>query len=715
MNITSSQFTVGYEKSLNRTDFFVLYKETNEELGTFLCGIDSTLHPRHHEQVLKLIKDTAEEYFLSQNLIDPSRTFEQVLHGFNTQFEHIFNEQHNWTKKIHLTIALLENDYLHFVNFGYNKLLLIKHKYYIDIVKEMSAASSVPGKQLFDQIYSGSTKNFTRIALTNQIIFEYINEDKMRHIFSLLPLTNIELQIENLTQNTPSKFEMAGVILQSVSTHHPSDEMHSGLIPESSLHSINKLNSTSKLTNKLLNPQVLPDFTRIKNFFSLRQKRKKTTLSDYKDKKIPTLSHTTREKLRTKDSATKLINFIKKSQHTLNNLATRVRSLPSDFRFSSKNLLQKIKYLPPSSKGLLILASVLIIILTYNVTSLGLKKQQEIQFEYYEETVQDINNKLDEAQAAIIYGNNETARELIVASLNLIYNLPKNNEEREKTYNDLFDRNRSLYNDVNKFTPIPSPVSIVDATDFMSEKPTAVFIKDTNLLLAGGNTLLNIDIETKAIASNTLSDFGIGNYKFGTLDDTLLIMYDTNDRFSRYDLIQNNLALTEASLAKPDQQPISLKTYNGRIYILDTGLNQIWRLNKSGNDYTSPQPWLQSDYDIARAKDFAIDGNVYILGEGKIDKFIQGRQTDFTLEKIEPNLTNAIILKTGTDIPYLYILDSANQRFIVFNKDGSLAHQYTIPSLTELVNFTYDYKAESSQTFIYLLNGKQIYQIAINE
>lgn len=168
----------------------------------------------------------------------------------------------------------------------------------------------------------------------------------------------------------------------------------------------------------------------------------------------------------------------------------------------------------------------------------------------------------------------------------------------------------------------------------------------------------------------------------------------------------------------------SLVAYGGNQYLLDTQKGRIWKYvatdsttaSQSGGlspkGFTSMREYLNPDTlpDFSGATNMAIDGSVWVgTKTGKILKFTQGREDTFVPKGVEPAFGNSLYIYTSDAVKNLYILDSANKRVVVLEKDGTYLAQYTWTdplTPTELV-------VSESQHKLYLLADGRLYAITL--
>ncbi len=142
------------------------------------------------------------------------------------------------------------------------------------------------------------------------------------------------------------------------------------------------------------------------------------------------------------------------------------------------------------------------------------------------------------------------------------------------------------------------------------------------------------------------------------------------------------------------------------MYFLDKGADQVLRFRVGANGFTGKENWLKQDLDLAKASDLAIDGNIYFAFEdGRVEKFLSGSKTEFSLATIDPPLANIRKIAVSKEKDFLYVLDPSNKRLVVFNKKGGFVSQYYAESLSDLKAF---YVEEGTKK-IYALNSASLY------
>ncbi len=694
--------------------FTTIFQETNDKLGYFLIGFTSELKENISSKISSLLYNCANFYFTHESgLLPPEKNFEETIKFFNKSFQEQISEHYHYSKKINITLALLINSNLHFANYGNNLLLLITPKKTIDLIKKLAADLTVSGDKLLAQIFSGDIAKYHRLALTNRELASCLPREELDKIFSLPPLANIENQITlKLEQlNKKNKTTFAGTIIETKPSTLPTLKLTPKTPPD---QSINKLIATANKTKKLLQPKIFPDTTKLKSLLN------KLKPKSQKKRRLPYSTSPTKFiklNLETIKNIPFYIKKVKRVKYLLKQTITNLKTLLTNLRYHWRRLIHKFKQLPKISKILLIISTILVVALTTSITSLHIKKRESMTINYYQQITAQIKELHDKVEAAIIYGDNKSARYYLNQSLNLIHSLPTNSKEREQTKQNLLNKYRELSRRINKVVKVNSPLLFLDLNNFNQQmKLNYLTSAKSHLITLGKKHFLDINVGSKEISEQITTDIANNQPLLMADTDGQIIILTQNGSLYKYDIPTASTLKLETNLDTKETNIIDLASYNRRLYLLDANNKQIWRLLPQGNNFGPPRPWLKEEINKqVNWRSFAIDGSIYILADGQVKQYIQGKKTDFTIEEIEPNLVNATIIKTNTNIPYLYILDPNNKRLVIFDKKGKLVKQYISPIFDNLKDFTVIYKAEKNKSHVYLLNGNKIYLIAIEE
>jgi hypothetical protein len=166
--------------------------------------------------------------------------------------------------------------------------------------------------------------------------------------------------------------------------------------------------------------------------------------------------------------------------------------------------------------------------------------------------------------------------------------------------------------------------------------------------------------------------------------------------------------------------PTRMIIWQGRLYILDPGANQIWRYDSAGGLYTNtPLEYFVGENrpDIRNVVDFGIDNNgyVYLLAaDGQITLWVSGQQSPFTYAGFadgqEIANADAMFLDTDPVAQAIYIVNRALRTIYETSLAGT--HNFTYRAFSEdnfasLANIV----AVGNQGMIYVLSGNSVFAL----
>lgn len=165
------------------------------------------------------------------------------------------------------------------------------------------------------------------------------------------------------------------------------------------------------------------------------------------------------------------------------------------------------------------------------------------------------------------------------------------------------------------------------------------------------------------------------------------------------------------------QNPSRMAMWQGRLYILDPGADQIWRYDPSGGVFPgAPIEYFTGTQrpTLANAVDFGIDdsGRVYILfQDGVIAMFRSGEELRFGFAGFPPNqqieTAESMFLNTNPVSPGIYITDRANRTVFETSMAGTFISSYR--SFTESdFDLLADVVADESKRMVYVMSGNSI-------
>jgi len=159
---------------------------------------------------------------------------------------------------------------------------------------------------------------------------------------------------------------------------------------------------------------------------------------------------------------------------------------------------------------------------------------------------------------------------------------------------------------------------------------------------------------------------------------------------------------------------IQAEPYSTKLYILDPTGNQIWKYYREREGYGSAEGY-NIDGDLSKAVSMAIDGSIWVLNsDGTIAKLVSGTVTDYEIERAPlSDFAGATKIYTSFESGQVYVLDPANDRVLVFNKDSKTGDLvYSTQYVFEGVDGIKDIYIAQDENRIYMVTSSQVWGYA---
>ncbi len=574
---------------------------------------------------------------------------------------------------------------------------------------------------LFTNILAGPLPGKSFVLLGNEALFEYLSQAQIAKIISTLPPASAAEQIKNMLAAVNAYISFVGLILKSrelgarpkikiTGTETPPLASETiGLTSPQSQTSIVNLNKTEEITEKLLMPtgliklkKISRGWLKIFNFFPKKPKARSLSFAKKQAKNL---------NLAGQAILSKLLLAAKKSPAAAGQ--TKNALIGWRQKLSWQLLKEKIRSIRKTKKIYLAIGLIAIILFAVNVYRQKQKNQKIAQEAFYANISQRIEQKLNQTEASLLYNNKNKARRLLAEINELLKQMPRQTTEQKKKLS-AYEAKFAKFDDLIKnITTIKTVEAIANLKNLDQQaQPGSLFLgAKQNLFITDqkkGN-LYQLDLNTKIASLISLGSSSV-KLKYPSAGKQGYIYY-FNDSQEKNIIRLNPANQKTAVLALPanEQKTESqgLASYGNRLYLLAPAQNQIKRFNILASRLSAPQNWLKSKADISRAIDIDIDGFVYVLlNNGQLIRFLRGRQTNFSLERVDPPLTAPKKANIYLNSNYIYILDAQKPRLVVYDKKGKFLAQIKFLNIKNITDFAIDEK----KSLIYILSGTNIYQ-----
>ncbi len=655
--------------------------------------------------------------------------------------------------------AIRENDII-FSFYGHPQMVLFyktKDGLYkkMDLVEENKSTENSENNQLFSQIVQGKIgPNDFFFAGTPNII-NYFNHDRLQKIITTRPPRQSSEHLQRVLSELQNNISFGGIIINLQKSTEPIPTPRISPVKKGeSARSLKSLFSTEQNTASILSPSLLPKFQdKVNNAFTdqeepemmqpnptgLRANTEITSshLRARQDRIRPAARPNTQEIIKkiifiiwqiikyTGRAIMILLLFIGTVFSTLGrnamllffvvtNYQNRRRNILTQWGNWWRNLKNNLKQLPLITKALLIVSIILVLVFTVGIVYVKNKQKKEARVKQSMQIAQMIQNKQDEAESSLVYGDTDTAITKLQEAEEILTTLPCETNAEKATCQNLKTQLVALQLRARHITLV-TPQLLADWNTLAPNNQMENIFLLNNKIYGFGKTnsdILAYDMLTKE-SQLTSPNLSVNNFITVSVpkeNDYAVLLYD-NQHVVQFQPTENSWKKVDISYPAQNANISSLAVYNRRLYTLDAQNNKIYRHDSIKTGFSTGKEWTQNNTtDIKSGIDMSIDGDVFILGKnGSIYKFTKGQTQNFNLSKIDPPLTSADKIWTYNDLNYLYILDSAGKRIIIANKTGEFKSQITASEFVHPTGMIID----EQKKIAYIIDGNKLYQIGL--
>lgn len=401
--------------------------------------------------------------------------------------------------------------------------------------------------------------------------------------------------------------------------------------------------------------------------------------------------------------------------HSRSSMGGRRPSVSRSAGAGINTVIDWFKKLSLVQKSFFVVAIVVLLIFSQAVINRGESNTTNEEEQQFEAILSEVDVKVNEGKAATIF-NDGTARASFIEARDLLAQVPEDSDAYKSRGAELASVIASELevannvNDIGELTPV---------VDFASINPNTQL---GNMILLGAS-LYTFDANNGSVYRGNLEDQNT-SVALSNVDSSVQfteavkaspgtgVVTLSDSTVATFNPLQQ--AVSPIALPTPNDSEtiVDVNVFGTRIYVLDTQNNNIFRYRQNGELYEGGESWItDSTVSVTNARSMAIDGSVYVLqSDGTMIKLDAGvRDTNFALTDIDPALSSANKLFTDENTENLYVLDSTNNRIVVFDKNGGLVKQITSPSFTNVVDMVVD----EPNGKLYVLNGTQVFEIGL--
>ena len=746
LKIKSDQFILTSKKdgAFCKSYIFEPTPEQRSKFGSFFVAMEIDEQSDAAENIFRTITSTFQREYYSHNG-DPEnnipKRFEASLNKVNNALANLATEgDADWVGKFHAIIYVIHRQDLHLSAIGETKALLFRDSQLIEISQGVAPTrEEFSPTKIFSNILTGALKKGDKLIVSTPALTDFLSLEKVKRIINQfspsLAILNIKETL-SLSEKVPN---LAAVVIEIEQDSVPAFAQKK-ITPEG-LEKEKQMPPQRKSTPERIDLQD-KDLDYLKNYPNLNigdEEPKKDVKKELSSRAQSSLSSTGKFM---KGSALpffkkifrSISDFIARLFHRINKRKSAPRSrgafparrfstprrpgynLP---RSSRRGLVQNIKNkflgLPRSSQIMIAVITVLILGFFISIVVLSTEKKEERVDSSKEELIVSAQHKEKEATDAMIYNDEDLARERLNEISKILSDNPSLRDDYPTEVADLETKIAQQTEKINHIIRIDDPIIAADVSDNLDVGLSQItLLNDVPYTFnTKANDIYTIDeaikkLETLPIDIADPDQFTLfaNNY-----DRNSILLYTNAPSINEFTPVDNSITALSFIPGLSDSTPTDLKAYGDKVYVLDKANNQIYKHERTIDGFTKGTTWVISEADLSDATSLAIDGDVYVLkSDGTILKFLSGELQDFNVTGLEDTpLENPTRIMTDLAYDNLYIIDPPSKRVIVLDKEGALVNQYTSDSFDDLK----DIYALEPENKIYILNDSKILELVM--
>ncbi|MFH1610696.1 MAG: hypothetical protein ABIA91_02285 [Patescibacteria group bacterium] len=693
----SEKLTLRQTKSKSQADVYLADDELvlDSNLGRLFVVIEIFSREKKTKDLIRQIITNIEADYYSSPTSDPESTLETVCQNFNSYLPDLINKPKAWLSKFNILVGAVKEDEIFLTSFGKFKTALVRQNKFITIIPEDKEQKKFDGK-LLSQLISGKIEPYDVYLFSNPTLFDYFSREKIKKTISSLNPDQSTEYFKNLLLENVNPVSFAAVIFKFDNQKETADNSTQKEYLKDfygTEESMNNLSDMERKTSKVLRANLMPN---LKKMLSATKK-----ISFIKQKKI-SLDDKVNRKVDLPQESIKPSKQISLRKHSLDlqSKVNQIANLPRNFIHRLKNLNKK-------HRTLAIFFIVLIFIFISSLFIISQNKKVKVAKENFQEKVSAVEDKINSAEAALIYQDEEAAANNLAEARSLLTAIPQEKDEHTKMYEKLDQKIRVTLDEIYHIYQT-EPSLIVDLNQLNSDGSVIELIKNKDNIFALTDNDLLYRINTSENSYTQVSSEA--NYKQSkNWDDDNLIFLNAENKFTTYNISEDTFSLKPTNFSA--YSPEAWNIYTDKIYLVDKTNKQILKISRPLSEAPQISNWFQDDPLILEKIDsLLIDGDIWLTStDGKIYRMFKGRNQNFTIKDLNKDLGTDIEIYTETDWQKIYVLDKQNSRLILLTKGGSVEKQLKNSKLNECNNL----KINNNQTKAWLNCDDKIMEIEL--
>lgn len=732
-------------RSSSTANVWVAHPSPSEEAAFgklfMVISIDST--DRLNHEIISALQDQLKFHYYHSSEIKFSTAFEQALHQTNQHLHRLVIEGvDSWVSQLHCLVGVIFQDQLVISTAGRMIAYLLRRARMHDMLG--GAATPPNSLRIFANIVEGQLTDQDCLLFCTPTVLDYFSLEKLRRtMVEHAPSESVRL-LESALLGSEQQVALGALIIK-IEGHADTEPVvalsrteigrPSTVAPQASMDS---LIARERATEKLLTPSVWPSIrsTAAQAGRAIATLVRTRLLRRPPKRTLPSGTPTTaiRQGTAHRQSEPRWPQL----QRFMNNIGYRFQSmtrwvwhairrrsppqpalpiapsLPRSGQTWMNRLVSWWQALPSQQRRLVGIGVILIFV--FAATTVLRQNSNAPRTTRTATAVIQIDDYLTKAEAALLYGGEDTARSNLDAATALVDKLPNRSKADRAERQTVANRISIVRSQLSHLVTVSNPEIVAQLAE------TAPNLRPLQIYWTGDQVFsydpqsqsgILVDLGTTDAPSLIRNTIDTGQPTTGAVVASGTILFATERQ-----------GFVELNLAKATWRPIdstwptgtyivqSMSFFQNRIYVLDRATGDIIRWSRGTSSLGIGSRWLKEPASLKSGRAIAVDGSIFILQpNGVIEEYFNGRRGEFSVPSIDPALRNPTRLWTSADVTRIYLVDPSNKRIVVFGKNGKLIRQYQSGSWTSLADIAV---SESTKAAL-ILSGTTLYRLPLQD
>lgn len=695
--------------------------EANAPFLTLFIEIETS--DKENEKIITTLAEVLSDQFFNAPTETVEFAFESALAKANISIKDaLLIKPKSWLNKIHILVAGGREQELHLSSVGRAHAWLAHRDQIVDVVagqndapreRALNVMRTPNPVKLFSNIVSGRLLGQDALVICNESVLDYLSPERIRKTAQEFGADVAAAKFEELLAAAPANKQFGLAIIKRVAAPVAPAPKEQVVAAEAVIE--------ETMVEKYLRPEAPRQINRREA--GVQAKIMSATANAGKSALKITARYSQIGLAATLSGLSKSLEII---QGKLSTAVPRIGRAPkfvftlwkdgqarayhlTRFKAGWQGRLQKIQLyfngLSPKQKRVLLATLALAFIFITNIIWRAYGQNAAANKIVYQSNLSAIAQKIDQAEASLIYRDEARSRELLGEINALLAATDPSSSEDRNRFEEFKNQVSNIQNTLDKKQVLGHLLAWLEISGESSGQAGLIQLEDAYYFYSPeSRKIARIDFNAVAL-SDIAAKGGIKPFKTAAAYDNnnLALIGETT-----LDLLNiKSGAVSAKNLTAPGAEIRNWTTYARNLYALSARANSIIKYKE--NELTNPQPWLKEPMDLSTASDIAVDGQVYVLTDSGVVILASGRPSSSLNLALSEKLGASSRFVMDANLNSLFVLDGEHERLLHFSKKGDLYNQYLSPDLKDASAII----VAPDEKYAYILKGGKVFRIEI--